>query len=715
MDHPSVLATLKTMRPDSRPVSESTNILAIRDDITYIWNAQLSNILVVYNPTHINQEGPPSQVLTLTHTPLFNVTRLLISPSHRWLVLTGMRGLTCVELPRRFGTGGRFGSQIAHAPLSVRSFPVAHRFFMSQSRTLVQECAFHLGSVLDQHLVTLTSDNRLRIFNLDEDHEHPEQDLNLQGNARNGSGFFADASLSVRASLGETAVSFAFAPPGVGENQGHLWPLFILQGNGHVYFMITGLGEHKDHTVGPIGPLSMLPESDDNYGTDSCAIMCLHPQISCPPLLVIATNSGHLYHCVVLNKDPNQDPDEDNRSQISEWSKISPGADLSLYVYEAVALNVGISADLDLNSSLEHPFDYPIQLHCDPTTPARYFCSHKAGVHAIGLPMITQLAEIAQVPDSERAVLPTMEQESIVEHLICTQPIARVESAPILGLCIQYPPTRLVCLLSNFSPVILNLTAPYFGSPPPLLSSGGGGSLSESGRVSPLRSKDRDREPFDSYIMKILQRNVTLPKLKTGEQTQLSDQECLSIITRSTEVLRDEYIGKLEKARTEIEKKATYLANLKKSQMVSVQTLEHQKQGLRDKAADLSERYEDLKDSKENQTKRLEILLQRIQCQLPLNSDAELKMQRKLVDIERRMHDLRNSMEQIRSKEKYQLRQIEQERQNDDFCKRNYHRNSGRGLEDNQLSSVKDVLHRDSKDIDALVKILKNAKRDLDL
>jgi len=32
----------------------------------------------------------------------------------------------------------------------------------------------------------------------------------------------------------------------------------------------------------------------------------------------------------------------------------------------------------------------------DPSSPARYFCSHKAGIHCIGLPMVTQLSEMAE-------------------------------------------------------------------------------------------------------------------------------------------------------------------------------------------------------------------------------------------------------------------------------------------------------------------------------
>ena len=60
------------------------------------------------------------------------------------------------------------------------------------------------------------------------------------------------------------------------------------------------------------GPIAMFPEAEDNYGTDSCSLLCLHPLISSPPVLVIATNGGALYHCVVLSRGGNGNADHDN-------------------------------------------------------------------------------------------------------------------------------------------------------------------------------------------------------------------------------------------------------------------------------------------------------------------------------------------------------------------------------------------------------------------
>lgn len=42
----------------------------------------------------------------------------------------------------------------------------------------------------------------------------------------------------------------------------------------------------------------MHPAAEDNYGYDACAVLCL-PCV--PNILVIATESGMLYHCVVLD------------------------------------------------------------------------------------------------------------------------------------------------------------------------------------------------------------------------------------------------------------------------------------------------------------------------------------------------------------------------------------------------------------------------------
>lgn len=53
-----------------------------------------------------------------------------------------------------------------------------------------------------------------------------------------------------------------------------------------------------------LGPLPMYPAAEDNYGYDACAVLCL-PCV--PNILVIATEAGILYHCVVLEAEDDED------------------------------------------------------------------------------------------------------------------------------------------------------------------------------------------------------------------------------------------------------------------------------------------------------------------------------------------------------------------------------------------------------------------------
>ena len=80
----------------------------------------------------------------------------------------------------------------------VHTVPIAERFFMCNHKIILQEAQFHPGSVYDGHLVTLTSDNTLRSFNLDAEENKEEENLVLSKGQ-----FFGNSSLSVKGSLGK--------------------------------------------------------------------------------------------------------------------------------------------------------------------------------------------------------------------------------------------------------------------------------------------------------------------------------------------------------------------------------------------------------------------------------------------------------------------------------------------------------------------------------
>lgn len=45
------------------------------------------------------------------------------------------------------------------------------------------------------------------------------------------------------------------------------------------------------------GPLTMYPPADDNYSEDACSLLVLS---TVPPSVVIASNFGELYNCLLL-------------------------------------------------------------------------------------------------------------------------------------------------------------------------------------------------------------------------------------------------------------------------------------------------------------------------------------------------------------------------------------------------------------------------------
>lgn len=52
----------------------------------------------------------------------------------------------------------------------------------------------------------------------------------------------------------------------------------------------------------------MYPPADDNYGIDSCSIMCLQ---TTPPIVVIAMCTGKIYHAIMLKEETINDDDND--------------------------------------------------------------------------------------------------------------------------------------------------------------------------------------------------------------------------------------------------------------------------------------------------------------------------------------------------------------------------------------------------------------------
>ena len=108
------------------------------------------------------------------------------------------------------------------------------------------------------------------------------------------------------------------------------------------------------------------------------------------------------------------------------------------------------------------------------------------------------------------------------------------------------------------------------------------------------------------------------------------------------QTLRQEYLAKLEGVQAEIERHSATLKSRKEAQQTAINRLQHEKRGLMETATKLSETYDDLTVNNQKLSSRLEKVLLKVQQQLPVRSDAELRMQRELIDVERKMKNLKN-------------------------------------------------------------------------
>ena len=230
--------------------------------------------------------------------------------------------------------------------------------------------------------------------------------------------------------------------------------------------------------------------------------------------------------------------------------------------------------------------------------------------------MVTKLAEMAAGGEAADATLSCLQgqESSLVEHLICTQLSATSRPSPVLGLALHYPPAQLICLLSDYSIQTVALSPPYFASPPPLASS-----------TSPLGNKGRTNQEssecsFEEVIRRtLLKKSSTHPMMRAAPAVGKADvekEEMLDIVIKSAQTLREEYLTRLEKARSDIERRVAHLRSQKQSQAASLDKLNSEKTNLRDRAAVLSERYEDLQDNGQRLRTRIEIVLQKLQRQV---------------------------------------------------------------------------------------------------
>lgn len=624
----------------------------------FVWD-DADRVFYTANLRQLNSDESHSsgnyQTLLCINAPLFEVCQVLLSPTQHHVALVGLRGVSVLELPQRWGKRSEFEG--GRSEINCKTIPVAERFFTSSPSVNLRQAAWYPSETDEPHLVLLTSDNTIRFYSLKSPQtparvlpvSQSEDDSSLNPPAR-----------SYAASLGEIAVAFDFGPISSPPRQlgGRIkeqlvYPLYVLYENGETYLSYTSLSNSVTLTK-PAGPLPMYPAAEDNYGYDACAILCL-PCV--PSILVIATETGTLYHCVVLESE-----EEDEAGAVEKWIRGTEPVP-SLYVFECVELELTLKvATGEDEEPQEFDFTCPIRLHRDPLCQQRYHCTHEAGVHSVGLIWVNKLQKFLQSGEEDKDSLQELaaEKRCIVEHILCTRPLLTSQSAPVRGFLIVSDLSlgaTMICITNTFECILLPLLSSIRPPSPPLLCSHPGpGSGS-----SPLRGLAEDS--FEQHIRNILARSSTNPiVLKAGDKdSSPPPAECLQLLSRATQVFSEEYILKQDLAREEMQRRVKLLTGQKNKQLEEMALCKEERMTLREAAERLADKYEDAKYRQETIMNRVKRVLGSLQSRLPILSNSEKDMKKELQTISDQLKHLDNCIKQVNMKMDYQKTQVDKD------------------------------------------------------
>ncbi|KAK5929711.1 hypothetical protein CgunFtcFv8_010926 [Champsocephalus gunnari] len=612
----------------------------------FVWD-DIDRVFYTTNLRQLNtDEGRGSgnhQSLLCINPPLFDLCQVLVSPTQHHVALIGQRGVSVLELPQRWGKRSEFEG--GRSEVNCKTIPVAERFFTSSASVSLRQAAWYPSEADEPHLVLLTSDNAIRFYGL-KSPQTPTKVLSVSQSEDDSASHRPVRSYA--ASLGEIAVAFDFGPISSPLRHSHgskdqlVYPLYILYENGETYVSYTSQVNGLSLTK-PAGPLPMYPAAEDNYGYDACAILCL-PCV--PSILVIATETGTLYHCVVLESE-----EEEEAGAVEKWIR-GPGAVPALYVFECVELELTLKvATAEDEEPQELDFTCPIRLHRDPLCQHRYHCTHEAGVHSVGLIWVNKLQNFLRSGEEDKDSLQELaaEKRCIVEHILCTRPLQ---------------------------------TSPGSGS-------------------SPLRGLANDS--FEQHIRNILARSSTNPLvLKAGDkETSPPPPECLQLLSRATQVFREEYILKQDMAREELQRRVKLLTSQKNKQLDEMTLCREERKSLREAAERLADKYEDAKYRQETIMNRVKKVLGSLQSQLPILSNSEKEMKKELRTIGDQLKHLDNCIKQVNMKMEYQKRQVDKDVPAD---------RTTVSLNAQQKKVVQDVLREQGQQIGDMMKQMKDIK-----
>uniref|UniRef100_A0A0A1XHN4 Nuclear pore complex protein Nup88 n=1 Tax=Zeugodacus cucurbitae TaxID=28588 RepID=A0A0A1XHN4_ZEUCU len=721
LNQTAMFAKIRAGLPVDR--QHTQNLLECKDDMLYAWNTEECCLLAV-NWRLAALEGFEAvkyQHLIPSVPQSFQVERVVASSEGSLIALAGARGVTVLELPRRWGKDGLFME--GKEKITCRAFNLDSLLFSNNPHLELRQLRWHPFSPTDSHLLVLLSDNTIRVYdNSTLRHVWKVGPVPMK----------SDNSLnsSTALSLGEFAVDFDIAPTLASKEDAVLnssttinnnntkdtlnhsrnlskafnesatgkqnnarnnerieWPIIVLRENGNIYVLMAGLDSHKPRLQ---GPLTITPHSNDNYGLDSCAILVIP---SLPPTLVIAEANGTLHHALFLEAEEA----EESFNEVDASLIIHP-SEYTIHVLETVLLELGLPKD-DPKSKT---YNCPIHLKRDYINEMRYFAYHNAGLHAITINFIAELQRFVE-SDVESDISP-LSTASNAEYIVCTKIDASERINAVLGFVLLQMPSGVVLLLGSGEVISLKLIIdPKILVETVKIKEETDKSLQKLEAKSEL---DRMLEPsFVDHIKSMLKRDVTQPILSVDKTSTPTPQECYELLTQAIEVLRTQYLKRHELVRAEITRRVNTIKLRKEQQEHEIADLEQERENIRETAHRLAERFEEISDQQEIITKKCQHLVRQAHTRLPTNPIADKEFAQEVERINKETKALTNAMQKARdtiNKQTYHISKYNQTAK-----KKTFH------LPERQERNIKEILMQIAAEVDSQIRDVKHINQQL--
>ncbi|XP_050100888.1 nuclear pore complex protein Nup88 [Anopheles aquasalis] len=239
----SIFHVARDCSPDD--ARHTQNLVESKDDMLFVWNAKNCCIMAM------NWRAAASKKKdTLKHQTLipaspqnFTVEKILPSTDGTFLALAGPKGVSIIELPRRWGPNGQY--QNGKECIICRTYNLDEHLFTESATLELLQIRWHPASPTDSHLLVLLSDNSIRVYDVDSLRHvwrigptPTPQAVTTSGAGKGGGdtastvaaaaataqgspggavapGAGISAKLAYLNSLGDTAVDFDIAPPRV--------------------------------------------------------------------------------------------------------------------------------------------------------------------------------------------------------------------------------------------------------------------------------------------------------------------------------------------------------------------------------------------------------------------------------------------------------------------------------------------------------------------